>query len=703
MAILGGTRLVAIICPRQQVGHARLCQARQRWVVSVCFLWICCLRPAAAQQAPADLTQMSLEDLLSVQVTTAGKKEQKLGQTAAAVYVITAEEIERSGLTSIPEVLRLAPGVAVAQVNSSVWAISIRGFNSRYSDKLLVLVDGLTVYSATFSQVLWNVQDLPLDDVERIEVIRGPGASVWGANAVDGVINIITRNANETQGGLLSVTAGTHDSTLAGLRYGWRAGSNAAFRVSAQYINESSLTEFSGGSNHDHWDLDRASARTDWSPSGQNHFLFEGNLYQSGAAETREQAILEPPFDQITNGPSIYSGGDLLVRWKHESAGGSETVLQAFYDRSHQQYPEIGATEDTFDLDFLHRIHLGNRHDLVWGLGARAVNLQTRGTFSTAFYPPATTIKLFSGFLQDEVALLAGRLRLTLGTKLEHNDYSGAEIQPDIRLLWQVRSQHTLWMAVSRAVRSPSILEEGAQVNALAFPGPGGLPVVTAVVGHAGLDSEKLVAYEAGYRAQPASFLSLDLATFYNRYDKLSSGTPGDPVLENSANGPYFLLPIVLGNGSRADGAGLEIAATYNLQKVWQFSGSYSWLRLRYQQVPGEPSDIESFSAGATPQHQFQIHSYLALLHQLQFDTSLYFVGRLAEQAGAVTLEEQSVVPRYTRLDVHLGWLLKENVSLSAGLQNLLSPRHLEFGEDIVPMVPTEAGRSCYGKVAWRF
>lgn len=671
--------------------------------LALCLFSGCLLDFCAAQQAPGDLTKASLEDLLNMQVTTVSKKEQRLGETAAAVYVITAQQIERSGLTSIPEVLRLAPGVDVAQVSSSVWAISIRGFNSRYSDKLLVLVDGRTVYSATFSQVLWNVQELPLENVERIEVIRGPGAAIWGANAVDGIINVITRSANSTQGGLLAAVSGTHDAALGTLRYGWPAGSHAASSFTTQYENESPMDGFSGQSNHDRWDLQRAGARVDWAPSQESNFVFEGSLYQSGAKETGERAVLAPPFNEITNGPSIYSGGDFLFRWKHDFSGGSETMLQGFCDRSHQQYPVIGATENTFDLDFQHHLHLKGRHDLLWGMGARAVKLQTRGTFWFAFHPQDTTIKLFSAFGQDEIALLHDHMRLTLGARLEHNDYSGAEIQPDLRLLWAVRPRHSLWTAASRAIRSPATLEEGAHADALAFEGPGGIPVVTAVIGHAGFASEKLWAYQAGYRAEPAAGLSFDLATFYNRYDRLSSGIPGNPTLENTAAGPYFLLPIVLGNGSRADSEGLEIAANYAPRKFWELGGSYSWLRLRYEQVPGEPSGIESFSAGASPQHQFQVHSYLTFRHHFDFDSSLYFVGRLAEQAGGITLEELPTVPRYTRLDVHLAWRLRENLQFSSGLQNLLGPRHLEFGEDIVPMVPAEVTRDFYGKVTWRF
>jgi iron complex outermembrane recepter protein len=665
-----------------------------------------CLGIAGARaqepQKANDLTQMSLEDLLNVQVTTASKKEQRLAETAAAVYVITAEDIARSGFTSIPEALRLAPGVDVAQISSSAWAIAIRGFNSRYSDKLLVLVDGRTVYSATFSQVLWNIQDLPLDDVERIEVIRGPGAVVWGANAVDGVINIITRSANDTQGGLLTAVGGSHDSALADLRYGWRTGP-AAFRFSTQYVDSGTSTNLlSGESDHDRWDLQRASLRSDWSPSAGNGFLFEGDLDQSHASETIEQAILVPPYNEIINGPSIYSGGDLLFRWKHELAGGSETILQGFYDRNHQEYPAIGTTEDTFDIDFQQHLHLFKRHDVVWGAGARAIREQTRGTADFSFDPPNSTIKLFSAFLQDEIALLHGRVRLTVGSKLEHNDYSGTEVQPDVRLLWSPRPRHSVWMAVSRAVRSPSTLEEGAQVNLAGLPGPDGLAVVPAVTGNTHVGSEKLLAYQAGYRVQATPRLSFDLTSFYNRYSDLSSGTPAEPVLEGTTV-PYLLVPIVLGNGSRAHSVGMEISAHYRVRRSWDLSGSYSWLRLRYELNPPYPSGIESFIAGASPENQFQVHSYFSLFRHLSLDTSLYWVSSLTGSPVAPNQADQAAIPSYSRWDVHLAWPLRENLQLSSGLQNLLDARHLEFGEDITPMVPTEIRRAFYGKVAWRF
>jgi iron complex outermembrane receptor protein len=657
-----------------------------------------------AQQKAADLTQLSLEDLLNVQVTTASKKEQKLAQIPAAVCVITADDIARSGLTSIPEVLRLAPGVDVAQISSSVWAIAIRGFNSRYSNKLLVLVDGRTVYSATFSQVLWNVQDLPLDDVERIEVIRGPGAVLWGANAVDGVINIITRNANDTQGGLLSVTGGSHDSALASLRYGWHTGPNAAFRFSTQYVDRSPVATPSGASDNDRWDLQRADFRGDWSPSQRNGFMFEGNLDQSHAWETNEQAVLGPALVEITNGPSVYSGGDMLFRWKHELEGGSETTLQAFYDRNHEQYPTIGTTDDTFDLDFQHHLHLLKRHDVVWGGEARVVREQTRGTFSLGFDPPNTTINLFSGFVSDEATLFNDRLRVTVGSKFERSAYSGLAVQPDIRLLWAPRPRHTLWMAVSCAVRSPARLEEGAHANGLAVPGPGGLPLLAVVVANPNFDSEKLIAYEAGYRVQATRRVSLDLATFYNHYTELSSGEPQNPILQGGDTAtPYLELPVELGNKSRAHSTGVEITGHYRVRPFWDLSGSYSFLHLRYQHAPGATVGVESFDAGASPENQFQLHSYFSLLRHLSLNNSLYRVGRLLENSQIPIFAERPLVPSYTRLDLDLAWRLKENLQASAGLQNLLDPRHLEFGEDITPMVPAEVRRSYYGKLVWRF
>ncbi|HUK25161.1 MAG TPA: TonB-dependent receptor [Terriglobales bacterium] len=680
--------------------------ARVRPVMVELAIFGCLIIPASAasgQQKPPDLTQMSIEDLLNVEVTTASKKEQKLSQTAAAVYVITAEDIARSGLTSIPEVLRLAPGVDVARINSSTWAITIRGFNSEFSNKLLVMIDGRTIYSPNFSGVIWNVEDLPLDDVERIEVIRGPGAAVWGANAVNGVINIITKSADETQGGLITAQAGNYDQGLGTMRYGTRLG-GAAVRFSSKYSERGPLAGESGSSsNHDRWDLQRIGFRADWSPSAANGFTFEGDLYESNADFTDYTFSLAPPYNGIINRPWYFSGGSVLARWRHVTDGGSQITGQAFYDRNHEGgLGDFGVTDNTLDLDFQQQAHLGSRHEVVWGLAARVVDEKTNPGAFLVWVPNNKDTKLFSGFAQDEITLAPQRLWLTLGSKIEHNDYTGIEAEPDVRLLWSPHPHHALWFAVSRSIRSPSSLEERTQSILGVLPAEAGLPSLLKSYGSAQFKSETALSYELGYRTQLTQKLFLDLAGFYTNYTRLVGGEVGTPSLVLNSVPPYVLLPINLVNGLQGHGAGAELAINYSLTDFWRLEGSYSWLRLETRANHLHPTATAALPDDLNPQHQFQIHSVLDLRRNVQFDPAAYFVDSL-NAPPVIANFPAFKVPRYLRLDARLAWSPVERVELSVVGQNLLRPGQLEFLDVGFPVVSGEARRAFYGKVAWRF
>jgi len=676
---------------------------RSSFVLSLWLLVFQMAPQAAAQNS--DLTQLSVEYLLHLQVTTASKKEESLAHTPAAVYVITAEEIARSGLSSIPEVLRLAPGVEVAQLNSSTWAISIRGFNSQFSNKLLVMIDGRTIYSPNFSGVLWNAEDLPLDDVERIEVIRGPGAAVWGANAVNGVINIITKSAEDAQGGLITVQSGNYDQAVTGVRYGgrWRG---AALRFSSKYAERAPLAGESGGesSNYDRWDLQRAGFRADWSPSAANGFTFEGDLFQSNAGVTGYNFLLTPPYTEIVNVPWYYSGGSLLARWRHVTAGGSQITGQAFYDRTHEGgIGNFGVTDNTLDFDFQQQARLGDRHEVVWGLGARLVDEVTNGSANLVWVPSGNNTKLFSAFAQDEITLVPQRLWFTLGSKIEHNDYTGIEVEPDVRLLWAAHPRHILWAAVSRSIRSPSSLEERTQNTIAITPSELGLPSVLESYGSTQFQSETALSYEAGYRVQPGRRLFFDLTAFYTNYTKLTGGVEGTPSLELNPQPPHVVVPIQLVNGLYGHCTGAELAASYALTNFWRLQGSYSWLSQETGPNRANPTATAAYPDGANPEHQFQVHSSFDLRRNLQFDASTYYAGRLNFPAvGAGDLPPQNV-PGYTRLDARLSWSPLERLELSVGAQNLLRPSQLEFQDIAFPVIAGQVRRSFYGKAAWRF
>lgn len=665
---------------------------RPSWLLSIFLSLVTLSLVADAQQTP-DLTEMSLEDLLKVEVTTTvGKRTQKLSRTAAAVYVISREEIERSGLTSVPEILRLAPGVEVAQVNSSTWAIAIRGFNGTLSNKLLVLVDGRTVFSSLFTQVFWAIQDLPLDEIERIEVVRGPGAAIWGANAVNGVINIVTRNSRDTQGNKLALQSGNHDQAVADVRHGGRLNDDATFRISSRFALRGQMDAPGDGGLHDRWDLERFKVRGDWDRSPSDTFNLNGELYNAGAGETVTLPNLDPPSVTVVNTPTTYSGGNALFRWAHKTASNIETVGQVYFDRSHQERKFSGTTDNTLDLDFHQEAHLGP-HDLLWGLGLRYIRENTSPMFQISFDPSDQTIALFSGFVQDEITLAPDRLWLTVGTKLEHNPYTGVEAQPDLRLLWAPTLHQSVWAAASRAVRTPAGFEQRGRANVAAFPGAGGVTSLVAVFGSPDTRTETVLAYEAGYRLQAGPKFSFDITGFVDLYHHLESGVHGQSFLEASPAPVHLVLPVVLNNRASGQGEGSEVLAKYKVVSRWELSGSWSWLTLAQQPNAPPAEAVVKFDPHTNPRHQFQAHSYLSLPHHIQFDISAYFVSHLSFPP----------VPAYTRLDVHLGWSPVSSLQLSAGLQNLLQPHHAEFVETVLDAVPEEVPRSFYGKMEWKF
>jgi iron complex outermembrane receptor protein len=647
---------------------------------------------ASFAQQISNLADMSVEDLLNIRVTTAGKMEQRLARTAASVYVITAEEIRRSGLTSVPEVLRLAPGVQVAQINPSIWAIAIHGFNSRFSNKLLVLVDGRSVYSSTIAQVFWTIQDIPLDDVERIEIIRGPGGSLWGANAADGVINIITRNAKSSRGGLLSVSGGGPGDAVIDARYGGPLGRAGAYRVSARYGTHGAFDSLGDGSNFDRASMERLSSRLDWASSPKDSFTGQADLFHIGSGENLNFVTLAPPVVSTVNLPISYGGGNALMRWEHILGGRSKTALQTYYDREDLQELGLHVIAQTIDIDFQHEYQFW-RNALVWGGGFRVVRQDSHGEFQFNFDQLTRIPKLFSLFAQDEIAIQPNRLLLTVGCRLEHNDFTGIEAEPTIRFLWSPRPEHSIWTAVSRAVRSPATFERGGQLAFSVSEDQDGVPILFKFSGNPQFISENLIAYESGYRLQPARWVSLDLTGFYNVYHRLSGVRMAEPVFEPDPVPPHVAAPFVFGNLFNGRTFGSEVSATYTPLPFWRVRGSYSWLRMYYLRDGTTSSDAPTFNAGANPTHQMQVHSYLSLPHQLEMDTALYWVDRLPEQD----------VPGYTRLDTRLGWSPGERIQLSAGLQNLLAPRHLEFNEPPLPPLPSKVPRSAYAKVVWRF
>jgi len=647
-----------------------------------------------------DLTSLNLDELMNVKVTSASKKEERLFSTAAAVYVITREEIRRSGMESIPELLRLAPGLDVARIDGTKWAISVRGFNGRFSNKLLVLIDGRSVYSPETSGVYWEVQDVLLEDIERIEVIRGPGGTLWGANAVNGVINIITSRAEDTKGGLVTVSSGTEERGYGSIRYGGKIGEGAYYRVYGKYFNHVGLVGASGRTANDGHNGLRGGGRIDWRLNDRDSLTLEGDVYESQLRENPTAITLDAPFAPPVNRPGDFSGGDFLGRWTRILSERSSLALQVYYDRFNRDIFELGASVDTVDFDFQHHISLGTRNDLVWGFDYRHVRHQTAGSTATPVQlnPNNESTRLFSVFVEDEITLVQDRLRLMIGSKLEHYKDLGdtsAEfnVEPSARMLWTPQRHQTVWAAVSRAVRTPARSDTDIRGSYSAFPSPDGLPNILAFFGNQNFKSETVLAYETGYRIQPGNKLSLDIAAFYNIYDRLQTFEPGTPFFEAEPQ-PHVIIPIVFDNLMRGDTYGIETAANFDASAVWRLSGSYSYLRMQLRPY-AESLDNNSRQAveGSNPRHQFQLHSSFRLPRNVELDASLFFVSQLPYLQ----------VPNYARFDARLAWQITEGLEVSAGGQNLLSDKHAEFGGNDAAVLTSQVRRNAYGKVTWRF
>jgi len=616
--------------------------------------------PEVAPARPSELKKLSIEELMQVDVTSVSRRSEPLAGAAAAVTVITAEDIRRSGASSLPEALRLVNALEVARFDSRTWAISARGFNAATANKLLVLIDGRTVYTPVFSGVFWDVQDLVLEDVDRIEVIRGPGAALWGANAVNGIINVITKHARETADGLVKLGAGNEDRGFVSLRYGGALGRRTWFRTYAKYRAFDALALADGRSAEDPLRMERGGFRVDGDRTDRDAVTVQGDVYAGVVGE-------------LDRADTRVSGGDLLGRWSRRLAADSRLDLQVYWDRSHRIVPGQLELEhlDTWDLDFQHRLAVGARHDVVWGLGYRLDRDQLRSTPLVLWEPASRGRQLFSAFAQDEISLLPQRLRLTVGSKLERHAGSDLAVQPSVRLAWTPNDRRILWGAVSRAVRAPARIDEDSRFR---------LNGIVLIRGSRDFESEKVLAYELGYRLQPRPVATLEVATFYNVYRDLRSQEP-------PANGAPF--PLTLANGLNADTYGAELRLDTQVASWWRLFASYTYLHkeLRFDRESRDRTG--GLAEGDDPRAQYALRSYMDLGDRMEVDAWLRHVDRLPAP----------FIPAYTELSLHLGWHPSGRLELALVGQNLLHDRHAEFPT----AVPKEVERSVYGKATWRF
>jgi len=609
---------------------------------------------------PSEYKKLSVEELMDIEVTSVSKRVEKLSEAASAVQVVTQDDIRRSGASSLPEALRLASNLEVARVDSRQWAISARGFNNTTANKMLVLIDGRTVYTPLFSGVFWDVQDTFMEDVDRIEVISGPGATLWGANAVNGVINITTKNAKDTQGLLLLGGGGTELRGFGGVRYGGALASNLHYRVYGKFFDRDGAVLPNGQDATNDWHMGQGGLRLDWQAHEVNLLTFQGDFYDG--------RIAQPGANDIA-----VDGGNLIGRWSHTFHENSDLKLQLYYDYTRRRIPgSITEDLDTYDVDFQHRFPLGQRQDIVWGLGYRLIEDDVGNPPTLAFLPPRVSRRWYSGFVQDEITVVKDRLHLTLGTKLEHNDYTGFEYQPSGRLAWKITPRQTVWAAISRAVRTPSRIDTE-------FFAPSSPPFLLS--SSRSFESEKLLAYELGYRVQPNKRLSLSLAGFYNDYDDVRSVEQVNPPAP---------LPIRIANGQKGESYGAELAADYLATDWWRLRAGYTELQISIRPRSGSTDATRGGSESHDPNRWFSLRSSLDLPGHLEFDATFRFVTHIANQR----------VPEYGELDARLAWRPVPKLEISIVGQNLLHEQHAEFG---APTTRQEIERGVYGKVAWSF
>lgn len=580
------------------------------------------------QSALEDFRTLSIDELMNVEITSVSKRAEPVSKAPASVFVITGEDIRRAGAVSLPDALRLAPNLTVARLTANSYAISSRGFNSlESSNKLLVLVDGRSIYTPLHAGVFWDQQQVMLEDIDRIEVVSGPGGTLWGANAVNGVINVITKNASETQGALVNTQLGNKDQRGVA-RWGGQAGEHLAYRAYVQDAERGAMDRSDGSTANDAWDNEQAGFRADWTVP-ENTVTLQGDLFANS-------------FDVAGS----TAGKNLLTRWNHKLHAKSSVEVQSYYDQVERKAPGSYESAETFDLQAQHSFPLGDSQQIVWGGGYRHTTeeLSSPGAFFV-LDPPKGTVSLGNVFLQDRIDLTED-LALTLGTKLEYSSFTGLEYLPSARLAWQMSETNMLWTAVSRAVRTPSRIER----NLIA---PGLVQKAT------DFSSENLTAYEVGYRGQPATNASISVTLFYHDYEELR-------VLSQSPSTGLFYYA----NDMEGSTYGVEIWGDYKVQSWWRLSAGFTEtqknLTLLY---PASTASLQQHT-GNDPDYQISLRSSMDIGRDVTLDVGMRWVDDLPTP----------VVPGYTALDARIGWAVTNEVELSLSGFNLLDSRHAEAG-----------------------
>ena len=665
-------------------------------VVTVLLLaWMAGASPTALAvdnpgQSDQSLKSLSLSQLGNIEVTTVNKEPEVVWKTPAAIFVITQRDIQRSGATSIPEALRLAPGVEVARISSDQWSIGIRGFGSRLSRSVLVLMDGRIVYSPFTAGVYWEVQDYLMEDIDRIEVIRGPGGTIWGPNAVNGVISIITKSSKETQGALASGGAGNVEQGFGEARYGGSNGPDFSYRVYGKGFART--PEFhADGINYDAWQAGQAGFRMDWNKGTRDSYTLQGDGYYQAAGESVAASTYNPPANFILDGDAHLSGANVLWRWRRTLGDKKDFQFDAYYDQTSRHELNFGDIRNNFDVDFVDRFSLP-RQEISWGAGAYISHGHEIELYSGLYFNPSVlTDQYYTAFIQDEITLVKNRLSLIAGPRFQKTNFTGPLFEPSARLLYTPTATQTLWAGFTQAVRTPADVERDFFLSSYLGPTPSGLPLFARFNANRNFQSERLNGYELGYRRLVGPKLYFDIATFFNQYRNLLSEDITGPIFVESDPTPtHLLLPAEFGNGLEATTEGGEISAQWQPKSFWRVIGSYSFLEMHVKKAPGS-ADIGSAQAiqGSSPQNEFLIQNNFDLPKAITADFQVRYVGSLPALK----------VPSYWTGDLSLGWSPNKQLLFSLVGQNLFQPYHYEYSND--PRGPVGIERSIFAKVTW--
>jgi iron complex outermembrane recepter protein len=673
--------------------EARLLHKMMWLVTAACMLvFVTPFSATLADEGKVDLTELSLEDLMNVEVSSVSKKAEPISEAAAAIYVLSADDIRRSGAMTIPDALRMVPGVQVAQIDANKWAVTARGFNGNFANKLLVLIDGRSVYTPLYSGVYWDVQDVVLEDIERIEVIRGPGATLWGANAVNGVINILTKSAMETNGSFISAGSGSYNRSAGELRLGKALKENLACRVYGKWFERNGFYDSFGHSAGDSWKALRGGFRADWKINPSSDLTVQGDGYD-GKVNTnyRLPSVSSPYFQDISSSTPI-RGGNLLTRWATGQPDHSRVSVQLYHDWTERHDAIIGETRHSTDFDVQHIWTIRPKLNITSGIGYRLSRDNVDSTQFARAENRTRSSNLFSTFVQATTQFFDKRVTITVGSKLEHNDFTGFEIQPSLRWLWAVNDRHSIWSSVSRAVRTPSRGEHDGRVWLYVIPpltaaNPTQATMLVEYTGTASFKSESVVSYEAGYRGNLTPRLWLDAAAYYNHYDGIISGQAGAPEPPD-AERPYIVIPYQPYNGSVVNSYGLEIATDYRVSSVIRTKAAYTF------GIGEKPNSSMQLTAGAflMPRHQVSLQMNTNPLKWLELGTWARYVDQISE----------SRVPSYWTLDMRVSLNVTKQVTFSVTGKDLLEKQHQEFVSDLNNSY-SEAKSRVFGAITWRY